>query len=264
MSFDIRIPGRDFIRGSNGDADRPETVGRTWADILHADRRILVLSVAVIVVLILIIVYKPDFSGVSVWYSENKLAIHAFLGAFVVMFFIGRFITLRLIQVLTVDYLVLDFVNMRGSVYRIPVPLLSTFQVSGGNNLQFSWRDGHVFKLARNVDIENGIIETAWPHEISIEQAAFTLSDLQAREKDYHDAKIENLLLRRCPMVLAADLAKDANDRLASELSDLLQLGSLDVDSYLAGLDPLHRKKLLDDVSESVARDSENAPEVHE
>ncbi len=239
----------------------PEPVGRTWADVLYGGRRILLLIVAVIVMLVLIVVYKPDLSVISEWYAANRPAVQAFFGAFAVMFIIGRFITLRLISVLTVDYLVLDFVNMRGSVYRIPVPLLSTFEVSGGNNLQFSWRDGHVFKLARSVDIEKGIIETAWPHEVSIEQAAFTLSDLQAREKDYHDAKVENLLLRRCPMVLAADLAKDANVHLASELSDLLQLGKLDVDSYLAGLDPLHRRKLLDD-SEEVS--SDDAPEVHQ
>ena len=104
-----------------------------------------------------------------------------------------------------------------------------------------------MFKLARSVDIENGTIETAWPHSISIEQAAFTLSDLQAREKDYQDAKIENLLLRRRPVVLATDLAKDANDHLASELSDLLQLGKLDVDSYLDGLDPLESRRLSDE-----------------
>lgn len=226
---------------------RLEPVGRTWADILFVGRRPLLVVLVAVVLLILTVIYRPDLSGISDWYDENKPAIKAFLSAFVVMFLIGRSITLRLLSIQTVDYLVLDFVNMRGSVYRIPVPLLASFKVSGGNNLQFSWRDGHVFKLARSVDIENGIIETAWPHSVSIEQAAFTLSDLQAREKDYQDAKIENLLLRRRPVVLATDLAKDANDRLSSELSDLLGLGTLDVDAYLDGLDPLERRRLFDD-----------------
>lgn len=242
-------------------SSRSEPVGRTWADVFYSGRRRLAAAVVIIVALILIVVYKPDFSFVSVWYQENKPAVHAFVGAFVVMFIIGRFITLRLIQVQTVDYLVLDFVNMRGSVYRIPVPLLSTFEVTGGNNLQLSWRDGHVFKLARSVDIENGIIETAWPHSVPIEQAAFTLSDLQAREKDYRDSKIENLLLRRRPIVLAADLARDSNDHLASELSDLLQLGTLDVDSYLDGLDPLHRRKFSEDAPEDAAGENPEVPE---
>lgn len=237
----------------------PEPVGRTWADVLYGGRRFLVLAIAVVVVLILVVVYKPDLSGVSAWYEENRPAVQAFAAAFVVMFLIGRFITLRLIAVQTVDYLVLDFVNLRGSVYRIPVPLLSEFEVTGGNNLQFSWRDGHVFKLARRVDIDGGIIETAWPHEVPIEQAAFTLSDLQAREKDYRDCKIENLLLRRRPMVLAADLARDANDHLASELSELLELGELDVDSYLDGLDPLHRRKLYEDPPEEVPEEKPEA-----
>ena len=236
-------------------SDRPsdvplEPVGRTWADVLYGGRRLLLLIVVVIAALVLIAVYRPDLSVLSDWYEDNKPAIQAFAVAFVAMFLIGRFITLRLIAVQTVDYLVLDFVNLRGSVYRIPVPLLSLFEVTGGNNLQFSWRDGHVFKLARSVDIENGIIETAWPHSVPIEQAAFTLSDLQAREKDYQDSKIENLLLRRRPVVLAADLARTANDHLASELSDLLQLGDLDVESYLEGLDPLHRRRLADDAPE--------------
>lgn len=233
-------------------SDRPsdawlEPVGRTWADILYGGRRLLFFTLIAIVALILFAIYRPDFSGAAAWYEDSKSAIRAFIFAFIMMFLIGRFITIRLLSVQTVDYLVLDFVNMRGSVYRIPVPLLSSFRVSGGNNLQFSWRDGHVFKLARSVDIENGIIETAWPHSVSIEQAAFTLSDLQVREKDYQDAKIENLLLRRRPVVLATDLAKDANDHLASELSDLLQLGKLDVDSYLDGLDPLENRRLSDE-----------------
>ena len=227
-----------------------EPVGRTWADILFAGRRLLLLVLGVVVLLVLVAIYRPDLSGISEWYRDNEPAIRAFVLAFILMFVIGRFITLRLISVQTVDYLVLDFVNLRGAVYRIPVPLLSSFRISGGNNLQLSWRDGHVFKLARSVSIEDGIIETAWPHQVPIEQAAFTLSDLQAREKDYQDAKIENLLLRRRPVVLAADLARDANDHLASELSDLLELGDLDVDSYLNGLDPLKPRKGSDEGSD--------------
>ena len=238
-------------------SDRPsdvwlEPVGRTWADILYGGRRLLFFALVAIVALIFIAIYRPDLSGAAVWYENSKPAIRAFIFAFIMMFLIGRFITIRLLSVQTVDYLVLDFVNMRGSVYRIPVPLLSSFRVSGGNNLQFSWRDGHVFKLARSVDIENGIIETAWPHSVSIEQAAFTLSDLQVREKDYQDAKIENLLLRRRPVVIAADLARESNDYLASELSDLLQLGGLDVESYLEGLDPLKRRRSADDDPEGI------------
>lgn len=236
--------------------DRPsdvwlEPVGRTWADILYGGRRLLFIGLVAIVALILIAIYRPDLSGVAAWYETCKPAIRIFIFAFVFMFLIGRFITIRLLSVQTVDYLVLDFVNMRGSVYRIPVPLLSSFRVSGGNNLQFSWRDGHVFKLARNVDLENGVIETAWPHSVPIEQAAFTLSDLQVREKDYQDAKIENLLLRRRPVVIAADLARESNDHLASELSDLLRLGDLDIESYLEGLDPLKYRRSVDDPEEN-------------
>lgn len=234
-----------------------EPVGRTWADILFAGRRMLLIVLGVAVLLVLIAIYRPDLSGISGWYHDNKPAVKAFVAAFAVMFLIGRSITIRLLLVQTVDYLVLDFTDLRGAIYRIPVPLLSSFRITGGNNLQLSWRDGHVFKLARSVDIENGIIETAWPHQVPIEQAAFTLSDLQAREKDYRDAKIENLLLRRRPVVLAADLAKDANDRLASELSDLLQLGELDVRSYLDGLDPLESRRGSDEGPDAASEASE-------
>ena len=208
-------------------SDAPiEPVGRTWADILFAGRRLLLLVLGVVVLLVLVAIYRPDLSGISEWYRDNKPAIRAFVLAFILMFVIGRFITLRLISVQTVDYLVLDFVNLRGAVYRIPVPLLSSFRISGGNNLQLSWRDGHVFKLARSVSIEDGII-----------------------------AKIENLLLRRRPVVLAADLARDANDHLASELSDLLELGDLDVDSYLNGLDPLKPRKGSDEGSDDTVQE---------
>ena len=163
-------------------SDAPiEPVGRTWADILFAGRRMLLLILGVVVLLALVAIYRPDLSDISEWYRDNKPAIRAFVLAFILMFVIGRFITLRLISVQTVDYLVLDFVNLRGAVYRIPVPLLSLFRISGGNNLQLSWRDGHVFKLARSVSIEDGIIETAWPHQVPIEQARRTIRMRRSR-----------------------------------------------------------------------------------
>lgn len=241
-----------------------QPVGRTWADVFYSGRMMIFIIVAAIFAVILFVVYHPDLAPVGDWIHRNKSSIEAFCASFIVFYILGRWLTLTLMQVQSVDYLVLDFINLKGAVYRIPVPLLADFEVSGGNNLQLAWRDGHVFKLARSVDIEKGIIETAWPHEVPIEQAAFTLADLQVREKDYRDAKIENLLLRRRPVVVAADLARESNDYLARELSDLLQLGDLDVDSYLKDLDPLQPRHFADSAPEDVPPVNAPVPEVSE
>lgn len=250
MSSDRRPA--DFIQ-------EPELVGRTWADVLYRMRWILLVVLGVVVCVVLVAVYRPDTSGLSAAIHDNEDAIKAFIGIFILFFLIGRSFTIRVLSVQTVDYLVLDFVNLKGAIYRIPVPLLPEFRISGGNNLSFCWRDGHIFKLARRVDLEEGVIETAWPHEVPIEQAAFTLSDLQAREKDYQDCKIENLYLRRRPVVIASDLARQANDHLADEISDAMELGRLDIGSYLDGIDPLSPRRAADDDQEE--QPSEQQPQ---
>lgn len=251
----------------SSDAVRPsdvtvQPVGRTWADILYSGRKTLLIIVLISAAVTIFVAYRPDLSPIGNWISENKAAIEAFCASYIVFYLIGRWLVKQLMAVQCVDYLVLDFVNLKGAVYRIPVPLLADFEVSGGNNLQFAWRDGHVFKLARSVDIEAGRIDTAWPHEVPIEQAAFTLADLQSREKDYRDCKIENLLLRRRPVVVAADLARESNDYLAHELSDVLSIGDLDVASYLDGLDPLQPRRLSDDAPEDASPSSTDASSV--
>ena len=213
--------------------------GRTWADIIYGARRHIL---AVIVIIAAAVFFA--FSGVSVkdiglFLEEYSDVLKAFGFSFLVFFLAGWTVTKKLLRVPTVDYLVLDFDSFTGAIYRIPVPVLFRMQVTGGNNLVFSWRTGASFKLARRVDLENGVIETAWPHEVPVEQAAFTLSDLARREDDYRDAKIENLFLRRRSMVAAADLAKRSNQALAHDISAVLKLDELDMDAYMAGLDPL-------------------------
>lgn len=237
--------------------EEQEVVGRTWADVLYRTRWILLVALGVVVCVALVAVYRPDTSGLSAAVRDNGDAIKAFIGISVLFFLIGRSFTIRVLSVRTVDYLVLDFTSLKGAVYRIPAPLLSEFRISGGNNLSFCWRDGHTFKLARRVDLENGVIETAWPHEVPIEQAAFTLSDLQARERDYQDCKIENLYLRRRPVVIASDLARQANDHLAEEISDAMELGRLDMEGYLAGIDPLRPTRAADDGSGEERQEAE-------
>lgn len=216
-----------------------EDVGRTWADLFWSGRMYILLVVLAVLGVVCFLVYRPDLSGIGSFIDRYSDAITCFIAAFIVFFIIGRYVTRNLLRVPTVEFLVLDFDGFRGEIYRIPVPLLSMMDVSGGNNLAFTWRTGDSFRLARKVDLENGVIETAWPHEVPIEQAAFTLSDLQRREEDYERTKIENLYLRRRPVVIASDLARRSNQELAHEISDTLELDELDIASYLDGLDPL-------------------------
>ena len=215
-------------------------VGRTWADMVYSARWPILIFISIIVLVIVGAVFRDDIGSFVAKYSDQ---IKIFAAAFVLFFLIGRYVTKVFFRVPTVDYLVLDFESFRGEIYRIPVPLLSDLAISGGNNLTFSWRTGDGFRLARKVDLENGIIETAWPHEVPIEQAAFTLADLQRRESDYERLSIENLYLRRRPTVIATELAARSNRYLADEISDVLKLDGLDLDSYLNGLDPLRERR---------------------
>lgn len=235
-----------------------QPVGRTGADLLYLSRFAILVAILVIGFLILL-----WFSGdaASEILSEYGDAIAVFVMAFIFMFIVARGIVLRLLRVPTIDYLVLDFQDMTGSIHRIPVSLLKDMEVSGGNNLQFTWRDGHSFRLARSVDLDAGSIVTAWPHEIPIEQAAFTLGDLQRREEDYKNCKLENLLLRRCPVVIASDLARESNLYLTKEISEVLGLGELDVAEYLKGLDPLDPKDSGDQFSEEEFWEFDEFPE---
>lgn len=234
MSSDAKVPR--FMR----DPEQPmDQVGRTWADILYSARRWILGGLVLCIAGVAIYLGGGSLSGVSTFLEKYSDAIGFFIGCFVLFFIIGRGITRRLLRVPMMDYLVLDFDSMTGAIYRIPAPLLARMDVEGGNNLTFSWRTGDSFRLARSVDLENGVIRTAWPHEVPIEQAAFTLSDLQRREEDYEKTKIENLYLRRRPVVIAADLAKKANVDLTHEISDALSLDELDAEAYLEGLDPL-------------------------
>lgn len=228
-----------------------EEVGRTWADLFWTGRAYILLAVVAVAVVACFLVYRPDLSGVGSFLDRYSDAISCFIAAFVVFFLIGRSVTRNLLRVPMMEFLVLDFDGFRGEIYRIPIPLLSMMDVSGGNNLAFTWRTGDGFRLARKVDLENGVIETAWPHEVPIEQAAFTLSDLQRREEDYERTKIENLYLRRRPVVIASDLARRSNQELAHEISDALELDELDIDAYLDGLDPLKVRPDPDEGGES-------------
>lgn len=229
-----------------------EPVGRTWADMLYTGRRWIGLGVLILLI-ILAFAFIP---GLREAVSDNSDVIGSFIGSSILFFFIGRIVTRRLLTVPTCDFLVIDFQEFRGELYRIPVPLLADMDVSGGNNLSFSWRSGQMFRLARRVDLENGIIETAWPHEVPIEEAAFTLSDLQRREADYERKSIENLYLRRRPVVIGADLARPAIQDISREISQLLGLADFDLESYLAGLDPLKhpKKEEASDVEERALR----------
>lgn len=237
MSFDpLR---RGFIRSEEpefaSDPRKDEVVGRTTADLLY-DSRFYILLVLCVVGFVVAYVLIPE---IGAWISDNLEILKVFFGPMIIGFLVGLKIVPIFLRVPTMDFVVLDFENFSGAIYRIPVTVLSRMEVSGGNDLAFSWRTGDTFRLARSVDLENGIIRTAWPHEVPIEQAAFTLSDLQKREDDYQRKTVENLLFRRRPIVIGADLARSSNDYLVSELSDLLKMKQFDIEEYLDREDPL-------------------------
>ncbi len=259
MSSDSEVPG--FTRDADTLSDQ---VGRTWADLLYSARKWVLLFVILILAGIGLYLGGDSLSGVGSFLEKYSDAIGFFIGCFVLFFIIGRWITRFLLRVPMMDYLVLDFDSLTGALYRIPVPLLSKMEVSGGNNLTFSWRTGDSFRLARKVDLEAGVIETAWPHEVPIEQAAFTLSDLQRREEDYEHAKIENLYLRRRSVVIAADLAKKANVDLTHEISDALSIDELDIDAYLEGLDPLKSRMSGEETEPSEGGDEDAGEQASE
>lgn len=246
MSFDgIRIKPKD----------KPtEVVGRTWLDLIFMGRWWLLL-ILIVVGLVLLMVLDDS---VSVWAEQHGEDIESAAVGLVVGAIAGRWITRKFLRVPTIDFLVLDFENLTGDVWSVPVPRLASMKVNGGNNLVFSWGLGYQFKLARRVDPFTNEIEVAWPHEIPIEQAAISLDALQRREDDYTRCKIENLYLRRYPRVLAADLARGASESFASDLSEMLRIDDFDIDGYVGGLDPLRRKRPTDqsergDPSEPVA-----------
>ena len=226
--------------------DSGSVVGRTGADLLY-DSRFYILIVVAILIGAFALILLP---GAREAISDNLDILKLFFIPMIIFYWIGMRILPVLLHVPTMDFLVLDFENFTAAIYRIPLPLLTQMKITGGNNLNFSWRTGESMKLARRVDLDNGVIETAWPHEVPIEQAAFTMSDLQRREKDYERKSIENLLLRRRPTVIGADLARDSNMFLSKELSELLKLKQFDIDEYLRGLDPLEepvRKDPMED-----------------
>ena len=223
-------------------SDQPEAVGRTWVDVFYLGRWWF-LAILVIIGLVLLVVFEDSVSGLAEAHGEDikSLAVGAVAG-----FIASRWVTNRFLRVPTMDFLVLDFQNMTGDVWSVPVPRMKEMKVNGGNNLVFSWGMGFQFKLARKVDPENNEIEVAWPHEVPIEQAAITLSALQQREEDYTRCKIENLFLRRYPRVIAGDIARGASESFARDVSEMLRIDDFDTVSYIDGLDPLRVKHPMD------------------
>ena len=250
MSFD------PFRRGAAGsmdpefvkDPERDEIVGRTTADLLY-DSRFYILVIVLIVLAGLSLAFFPE---VKEWFSANLEIFKLFFGPMIVFFIVGLKLVPIFLRVPTMDFVVMDFETFSGAIYRIPVTLLSKMQVSGGNSLTFSWRTGDTFRFARSVDLENGVIELAWPHEVPIELAAFSLSDMQRREKDYEQKSKENLLLRRRPVIIATDLARTSNDYLMSELSDLLKMKNFDIGDYIEVEDPLSKASSIDSEEDDI------------
>ena len=223
-------------------SDSPEMVGRTWLDLLWYGRWWL-FAILVVVGIVLLVVLDDS---VSVYVEEHGEDIKSAAVGLVAGFVVGRWLTRKFFRVPTMDFLVLDFQNMTGDVWSVPVPRMKEMKVNGGNNLVFSWGMGFQFKLARKVDPENNEIEVAWPHEVPIEQAAITLSALQQREEDYTRCKIENLYLRRYPRVIAGDIARGASESFARDVSEMLRIDDFDIVSYIDGLDPLRVKRPTD------------------
>lgn len=222
--------------------DQPEMVGRTWLDLLWYGRWWLLAILIVIGTVLLVVLDGSISSYVEVHEKDIKSLAVGILAGFVV----GRWLTRKFFRVPTMDFLVLDFHNMTGDVWSVPVPRLKEMKVNGGNNLVFSWGMGYQFKLARRIDPDKNEIEVAWPHEVPIEQAAITLSALQQREDDYTRCKIENLYLRRYPRVIAGDIARSSSEAFAGDLSEMLRMRDFDVVSYIEGLDPLRAKRPVD------------------
>ena len=250
MSFDpfrwrtIGSTDPEFLR----DPEKDEVVGRTVADLLY-DSRFYILVIVLVVFVGLAYVFFP---GIGEWFSANMEILRLFFGPMILFFIVGLKLVPMFLRVPTMDFLVLDFEGFGGAIYRIPVTLLAKMQISGGNSLSFSWRTGDTFRLARSVDLENRIIDLAWPHEVPIEQAAFSLSDMQRREKDYEQKSKENLLLRRRPVIIGTDLARTANDYLVSELSDLLKMKGFDIKDYIEVEDPLSKASEVDSEEDDV------------
>ena len=223
-------------------SDQPEAVGRTWVDVAYLGRWWF-LAIIAIVGIVLLVVLDDSVSGFVETYGED---IKSAAAGLVVGAVASRWITLKFLRIPFVDFLILDFENLTGDVWSVPVPRLQRMKVNGGNNLTFSWGKGYQFKLARSIDLDKDEITVAWPHEIPIEQAAITLSALQLREDDYTRCKIENLYLRRYPRVIGADLARGASESFAMDLSEMLRLDDFDVDGFVDHLDPLRRKNPTD------------------
>ena len=238
--------------------DAREVVGRTWIYLIFMGRW-WILGILVVVGLCLLVLLDDSITAFADSHGED---IQSLAVGLVVGFLAARWLVLKFLRVPTMDFLVLDFQNLTGDVWSVPIPRLKRMKVNGGNNLVFSWGMGYQFKLARRIDPENDEIEVAWPHEIPIEQAAITLDALQRREDDYTRCKIENLYLRRYPRVIAGDLARGASESFAKDLSEMLRLDDLDVDTYLGDLDPLRRRRPVDHSDEGGEADvGEPSPE---
>lgn len=237
--------------------DAPEVVGRTWLDLIYMGRWWL-LGILLVVGIVVLVVMDDSITAFVDSRGEDleSLAVGLVAG-----FIAARWITMKFLRVPTIDFLVLDFQNLTGDVWSVPVPRLRKMKVNGGNNLVFSWGMGYQFKLARRIDIENNEIEVAWPHEIPIEQAAITLDALQRREDDYTRCKIENLYLRRYPRVIAGDLARGASESFARDVSEMLRIDGLDLDEYIGDLDPLRRRRPTDHSDTGGDGHSEQTPE---
>lgn len=139
----------------------------------------------------------------------------------------------RFLKPATVEIVIFDYQTFRGDIYLFPMPVFKTF-ASKGHSLPFSWgASNRQFYFARNIDFEKQIIDFGWPHKIRIEEAAVILASLQAREDDYARLKKENIIIRRYPKVVGAEIALRANNAILSDIDDALYLGKFDVDEYL-------------------------------
>ena len=118
--------------------EQPEAVGRTWVDVFYLGRWWL-LAILVIVGLVLLVVLDDSVSALAETHGEDikSLAVGAVAG-----FIASRWVTNRFFRVPTMDFLVLDFQNMTGDVWSVPVPRMKEMKVNGGNNLVFSWGMG--------------------------------------------------------------------------------------------------------------------------
>ena len=107
-------------------SDGPEMVGRTWLDLLWYGRWWL-LAILVVVGIVLLVVLDDS---VSVFVEENGEDIKSAAVGLAAGFVVGRWITRKFLRIPTMDFLVLDFQNMTGDVWSVPVPRLKEMKVN--------------------------------------------------------------------------------------------------------------------------------------